>query len=183
MAKSRMKVFRPRKDENGEYKVKLCAVCGEPLTPGEQYMNVWNFYNDYSMHCDCYRKSPRSRWETSEYIGRIYDIQDNFRIEEIEGTISDLEDLKGELEDRLYAMPEQLQYAQSGELLQERIDNLDSAISDLETIQYDYEEIRDREYDEDAKEEFSTEEEFEENKQSELEDKESEASDILSNLE
>lgn len=48
--------------------------------------------------------------------------------------ISNLEEIRDDLQSRLDNMPESLQYGPTGELLQERIDGLDSAIGDLESI-------------------------------------------------
>jgi len=92
-------------------------------------------------------KTPptRSQLTKSSYLQTIYGIEDEFnkgtwaeaddveaRVEEIK---SSLDDLKSELEGNLENMPEQLRESSSaGELLQERIDNLDSAISELESI-------------------------------------------------
>lgn len=92
-----------------------------------------------------------SQLTQSEFLSTIYDIQD--RISECQNCSSpdellnfvdeiknDLENLKSETEDKLSNMPEQLQYAPTGELLQERIDMLDLAISELDSIDLDYEE-------------------------------------------
>ena len=195
MARFKTKVFRPRKDENGNYKEKLCAVCGKPLTPGQPYMNVWNYYNDWSMHTDCYRQVPRSRWETSEYLGRIYDLQDDFAKGpvDIENVLSELDDIQYELQDKLDAMPYQLQDSDSGQLLQERIDNIDYAKSDIESLQSDYDEINERTYEEYVDEfkadneeseweNIDSEDDWESNKQEELDNINNEVADKLSDL-
>lgn len=51
--------------------------------------------------------------------------------------VEELESIKDDLQDRLDNMPESLQYAPTGELLQERIDGLESAIDELESIDLD----------------------------------------------
>lgn len=61
-----------------------------------------------------------------------------------EEILNEIENLKSETEDKLSNMPEQLQYAPTGELLQERIDGLDEWYSELENVEceYDEDEIR-----------------------------------------
>jgi len=51
-----------------------------------------------------------------------------------------LENLKDETQGSLDNMPESLQSSPTGELLQERVDALDNAISEFEGIDIDYEE-------------------------------------------
>ena len=78
-----------------------------------------------------------------------------------EGILSEIETLKDEVQERLDNMPEQLQYAPTGELLQERIDALDEWYSELESIECDIdedslrEEIEDEGNCEDVEEELS----------------------------
>lgn len=59
--------------------------------------------------------------------------------------INDLNDIKDELQDRLDNMPESLQQGDTGQLLQDRIDAIESAISDSESIYFE-----DEDYDEDC---------------------------------
>lgn len=81
-------------------------------------------------------------WEvtTSDYtlsVGPIlYHYADNYDMNEdgLTELISNLEEIRDDLQSRLDNMPESLQYGPTGELLQERIDGLDSAIGDLESI-------------------------------------------------
>lgn len=181
MAKSSIQKLRQRKDKEGNLIVKRCAVCGEPLIVGEQYKSVWNYYNQWDMHIECYHKCPRSRWESSEYRGQIYDIQDNFDKEDVDSTLSAIEDLKYELEDRLENIPEQLRYSNSGEILQERIDALEEAYENIEGLRDELDEVLGWEY-EDYKEEYETQEDFEEAKESEIDDKASQIEDELYNL-
>ena len=177
MARTSVQKLRQRKDKEGNPIVKKCDICGEPLIVGEQYKSVWNFYNSWDMHIACYNKCPRSKWETSEYRGAVLDIIDNFDIDNLDSVISDIENLRDETQDKLDNMPEQLQYSNSGEILQERIDNMDSIISDLETLRDEYEEIQNREMEED-----DDEDEFNDEKESDLEDKKSEIEDKISEL-
>jgi hypothetical protein len=55
---------------------------------------------------------------------------------EIEEIRSDLEQLKDDTQEKLDNMPEGLQQGDTGQLLQERIDNLDGLISELEGIDF-----------------------------------------------
>lgn len=89
----------------------------------------------------------RSQLTQSAFLATVYDIQDS-TIElsdtveglhtETEDLISQLEDLRDECESSLQEMPEHLQESStSGEILQERIDALDEAISTLEGIDFE----------------------------------------------
>lgn len=63
---------------------------------------------------------------------------------QVEEIISQLEDLKSETEDHLNNMPDSLQQGPTGEMLQNRMDELDSMIDELQGIDYmvDEEEIK-----------------------------------------
>lgn len=181
MAKSSIQKLRQRKDKDGNPIIKKCDICGEPLVVGESYKSVWNYYNSWDMHLDCYHKCPRSRWETSEYRGQVYDIQDNFDSDDIDGLLDQLDELKTDQEYKLENIPEQLRDGNAGSTIQERIDAIDDVISNIEGYKYELEEIRDRVF-EDYTEEYDSEEEFEEAKESEIEDKISDISSELDNL-
>jgi hypothetical protein len=70
-----------------------------------------------------------------------------------EDIINELENLRDETQGSLDNMPDQLQYSPTGELLQERVDALDSAISELDMIdeewEFDEDEPERDEFDED----------------------------------
>ena len=80
---------------------------------------------------------------TSDYqlsVGEVvYRWQDNYDVSEDgrDGIISDLESIRDEQQERLDNMPEGLQQGDTGMLLQDRIDQLEAAISDLENIDFD----------------------------------------------
>jgi len=88
-----------------------------------------------------------SQLTQSEFLSTVYDINERLEslsAETAEGLESevmcicdDIENLKGETEDKLGNMPEQLQQAQTGEMLQGRIDALDEMISNLQSVSYD----------------------------------------------
>ena len=79
------------------------------------------------------------------YFASLYDLMDDIgsrcivsesELEELKDDVrSQLEDTQSECQDNLDNMPESLQYAPTGELLHERIDALDSAMSDIEAIE------------------------------------------------
>ena len=79
---------------------------------------------------------PRSQLTASEFLSTAYDLSDRLNTCD---SLSDLEEIKGEFEnlqsetqDKFDNMPEGLQQGSTGEQLQERIDQLDSLISELE---------------------------------------------------
>lgn len=132
---------------------------------------------------DCGLKS----YETSgssyiQTVGRIAEQwTDDYpdRMTAAEEIASDLEDLKDELECNLDNIPEQLQDGAAGSLLQERIEELESAIDELQSIDYEEFEQNAREeaefsvgdYDpEDEDCEFESQEEWEEAVQDAMED-------------
>jgi hypothetical protein len=94
------------------------------------------------------KTAPRpSQLTQSGYLGTIRDLVQDFSFpeyntddptcieSEVEEVRSTLEELKEECESSLEEMPEQLrESSQAGELLQERIDALENAISELESI-------------------------------------------------
>jgi len=91
-----------------------------------------------------------SQLTQSSYLSTIYDIQERIAEataadkDELESLVEDikseLENLKEECESSLDNIPDQLKEGNSGQLLQERIDCLDNAISELEGIDLDYKE-------------------------------------------
>lgn len=110
---------------------------------------------------------PRqSQLTQSAYFGTVYSLQEEVEdapvleaadIESLRDSIqSQVEDLSQESQDSLDNMPDQLQYSPTGELLQERVDACDYAVSDLENIEVEFE------FDEDepAPEDFEDEVEF-----------------------
>jgi uncharacterized phage infection (PIP) family protein YhgE len=74
-------------------------------------------------------------------------------IETLAGVISDLEELKTENEDKLNNMPEGLQEGEVGQLIQERVDTLENATSELEDAKGELESIEEPEVEEPTDEE------------------------------
>lgn len=117
------------------------------IAKGESY--YWWAFKNGRKHFSKTHPKP-SQLTQSNYLSQLYLIQE--RVDEIsaldagdiesfiEELKSDLESLKEETEGSLENMPESLQSSPTGELLQERIDSIDSAISELDGIEYDYDE-------------------------------------------
>ena len=110
---------------------------------GESYW-TWAFMNGPQLYSkECPRQSQLTQ---SEFLSTYYSImeevedwepesQDEDALEEFISIITEeLGDLRDETQDRLNNMPESLQYSDTGQLLQERIDECDSLISDFEAV-------------------------------------------------
>lgn len=125
------------------------------INAGESYYK-WSFMyggDHYS------KEKPRaSRLTQSEFLSQYYGFQESIEdfspesAEDIENFVDNLkeemESLRDECQDKLDNMPEQLQSAPSGEMLQERIDDLDNLVSELDGIDCDYEELEEGDEDE-----------------------------------
>lgn len=117
------------------------------IAKGESYW-WWAFKNGGKYLSKTQPK--QSQLTQSNYLGQLYTIQEQMdEIEcndpaDIEGLIdgfkSDLENLRDETQGSLDNMPEGLQQGDTGQLLQERIDACENAISEFENIEFDYEE-------------------------------------------
>ena len=117
-------------------KEQKCSKCGIIIPVGGAYVWAKPRYGSKIVRCTtCGIKS----WETSgsDYVRTIGSLQDEWRdsygvgegvAEEI---AESLEELRDNCQDSLDNMPEALQYGPTGEMLQERIDNLDSVIDEL----------------------------------------------------
>lgn len=119
-----------------------CGRCGKKIEVGQPYLRGdLNFSSPVIRCCKC----GLQHWEvtTSDYqlsVGEIvYRWQDNYDVSEDgrDNIVSDLEYIRDDLQDRLDNMPEGLQQGDTGQLLQDRIDSIDAAISDLENIDFD----------------------------------------------
>lgn len=122
-----------------------CGRCGKKIEVGQPYLRGdLNFSRPVIRCCKC----GLEHWEvtTSEYqlsVGEIVNrwYQHNNPDEDgRDSIVCDLESIRDDLQDRLDNMPEGLQQGDTGCLLQDRIDSLDSAISELEDIDFDDEE-------------------------------------------
>jgi hypothetical protein len=130
-------VLRARKD------VGKCSKCGTEIKRGDGY-RWWKFrYGSKYVRCSKPDCAPRPADLTqSEYMKQIYELQEfkfsETSVDDLDSDrstlVGDLEALRDEQEEKKSNMPEQLQESSSGEMLQERYDNLDSVISDLEAV-------------------------------------------------
>ena len=121
-----------------EYK---CSKCGEVIKIGDTYLKGTPFRRSPVIRCtECGLRS----WElsSSDYIqgvGRVCDCwEEDYGCDEdtAQSIADELDSIKEQCQDSLDNMPEGLQEGDTGQLLQERIDNLEYAISDLEAIDY-----------------------------------------------
>ena len=90
----------------------------------------------------------RSQLTSSEFLATMYDIEDRIgsigvdilgedrgmMASEIDDVRSELENLQSETQDKLDNMPEQLQEGDTGQMLQSRIDEIDSMTGELDSI-------------------------------------------------
>jgi hypothetical protein len=142
------------------------------IQKGESYY-WWKFrYGPKSMS----KTPPRqSELTQSDFLSRVYGVQEDLEDlsasdfdqdieEERDNVVSELEELRDETQEKHDNMPDQLQESETGQLLQERVDSLDSMISDLQSVdcEIDEESIRQEIISEYAKPEELTEEQKEE---------------------
>lgn len=114
----------------------ICSKCKRTINIGEKYKKIVAMYRKPTVVCcDC--KIARSELTTSEYYSWLYDFQDNINIETLEDAQEALEEIemqKDELEEKYDNIPEQLQDADAGCILQERIESLEEAYSEVEAL-------------------------------------------------
>lgn len=121
---------------------------------GESYY-WWKFRYGGKRYSLTYPKP--SQLTQSAYFGAVYDLIDTINDWSIdpeeEGAVESMrdeiygsvEEIQSECQDSLDNMPESLQYSPTGELLQERIDACDSAMSELDSVEEpdQWQEVRD----------------------------------------
>lgn len=126
-----------------------CGRCGKPINPGDPY-RYWEFrFGGKHVRCLAPECSPRPRDLTqSDFWIEVYDIQDELQAanspEDVQSVIDRIRDHASEQEDKLTNMPEGLQQAPTGELLQGRADSLEEWASGLESIDEPDEEAEDQ---------------------------------------
>ena len=119
-----------------------CNKCGKVIPAGSKYYKGEINFGPTIVRCE---ECKLESWEvtTSDYqlsVGEIvYRWRDNYNLEEgvNEDIASALEEIRDDLQDRLDNMPEGLQEGDVGQLIQERIDALESAIDDLNSFDLD----------------------------------------------
>lgn len=119
-----------------------CSKCGKPIEVGMSYLKATPYKRPPIIRCtNCGLKS----YETSgsSYVQSVGEIVECWQTTygTSEGTAEEIVDelttIKEECEDNLENIPEQLKDAEAGSLLQERIEELEDCINELENIDYD----------------------------------------------
>lgn len=123
-------------------KERVCSKCGKVIAVGEPYKKgVINFHPDIVVCSECPLKSYEVT--TSEYCKNIgcicEDWSENFGVSDTtaDEIVTALEEIKDEVECSLDNIPENLKEAPTGELLQNRLDQLEEAIEALNDIDAD----------------------------------------------
>lgn len=116
-----------------------CSKCGQDIPKGSSYYRgQLNFAHDI-IRCSKCKLKP---WEvtTSDYVLAVGPIvnewRENYGVDEQtpEQIAAELESIRDDVQERLDNMPEGLQEGDIGQKLQERIDNLETAIDELYSI-------------------------------------------------
>lgn len=120
-------------------KERKCSKCGKDILKGNSYYKgVINFHPDIVRCCNC----GLQYWEvtTSDFLYSVGEIAncwselygiDAGAVDELKDAI---ENLRDEQEEKLDNLPDSLRDAPTGELLQERYDNLDDVYNELDNI-------------------------------------------------
>lgn len=163
-----------------------CSKCREVIPVGSTYFRgVINFHPDIVRCSKCGLKA----WEvtTSDYLLAVGPILNEWQKSgmDYESINEELSSIRDDLQDRLDNMPEQLQESDTGQILQERIEGLEAACDELDSIDYDsifsdkIAELIDRE---DASEENLTDEEREQVEEATQEEITSQIEEALQNV-
>lgn len=128
----------------------ICSKCEKPIKPGEQYYR-FSLTRFQKLKPRCIRCKPkRAEMTTSDFFCQMYDIEDAIAAisvddlsdfeSEIADVVGQLETLRDEQEEKRSNMPDQLQDAPTGELLQERYEEVDGMIDELQGIDLEVDE-------------------------------------------
>lgn len=141
----------------------VCGIKGG-IKPGDSYW-WWKFRRGGKLYSK--QRPRRSQLTGSWYYATIFDLEDltiakasadsglgDLRDE----IVSALEDLRDECQGNLDNMPEGLQQGPTGELLQQRVDDLENAISEFEDLELD--EPDEDSFDESERQEGESDEDF-----------------------
>ncbi len=154
------------------------------IKKGESYY-WWQFKNSPKQFSK--ERPKNSQLTQSNFLSQLYALEEKleeFSCDNREDFESfrdelkdDIETLKDECDESLSNMPEGLQSSPNGELLQERIDAMESWASDIESVECDYDEddLRQEVLDEKDDDEELTDEEIEEKVQEKIQEKVDEA--------
>lgn len=123
-------------------KERICSKCGKTIRIGATYLKATPYRQATIYRCtQCGLKSYET--SSSEYIREVGSIcedwENSYGLSEstADEIASVLTDLRDQAQDSFDNIPEQLQDGETGSMLQERIDMLDDAISELENISWD----------------------------------------------
>lgn len=116
-----------------------CSKCGQVIPIGSAYYRGELNFAHAIIRCSKCKLQP---WEvtTSDYklsVGNIiYNWKQEYGVDEntVEQLADELDSIRDDLQERLDNMPEGLQEGDAGQILQDRIDGLDSAIDELNNI-------------------------------------------------
>lgn len=138
------KVHKPK--ARGEYS---CMKCKATINKGDHYYKYTKFKSKPTIRCiKCKPKS--SDLTSSEYLTEIYLLQESdfgSYVDNVSELVETLEVIKEGCESRFESIPESLQNAPNGEMLQERIDCVESAVDTLSDIE-DFDESQEIDEDE-----------------------------------
>ena len=119
-----------------------CSKCGSIISKGDSYYKGEISFGPTIVACaKCKLKSYEVT--ASEYILRVgrlceeYSTDYTMDRDGVSMMISELESIRDECQEKLDNMPEGLQDGSAAQLIQERIDNCDDAISELENIDFE----------------------------------------------
>ena len=128
----------------------VCSKCEKPIKKGDVYyrFSLTRFQKLRPLCLAC--KPRRSQMTTSDFLTTLFDIEDSMLALSVEGMddaqsvidglIGQLEELRDETEEKRDNMPEQLQDAPTGEMLQGRYDSVEEMLGELEDIETDIDE-------------------------------------------
>lgn len=120
----------------------VCSKCGSAIKVGDMYYKGTPYHRSPVLRCT---KCGLQSYElsSSEYVQQLGDLQCNWQktyglYDGVWNDVqSELENIKDGCEERFDNIPEQLQDAEAGSILQERIEQLEDAINELDTIDFD----------------------------------------------
>lgn len=147
------KIVRYTKSTRG--KEITCGKCHKEIRPGMEYLKATPYRQRPVIRCvSCGLKEYEA--SGSEFVREagaiVEEWRENYGITDstVDEITEALESLRDQAQDSLDNMPEQLQEADTGVMLQERIDMIESVITDLESVDFDeiIEDARDEAIDE-----------------------------------
>lgn len=132
-----MKKIETIKKARKDYK---CTKCGKKISKGEPYVKGLRFRQAPIIRCTECGVAPYEL-SSSEYIQRVgrlveewetdYPIEEGFE----QAILDELNEIRDFTEDSLENMPENLREGETGCMLQDRIDALEGAISEIESFE------------------------------------------------